>query len=99
MADLNDKPKTDYFLRGFTAVDGLWFMKVEEQFGFDKALEIDDAVWKIIPKILARKMKELKKAGNGIDALFECFTERLRMEGFVFKAERDNKNNAFTHFS
>jgi hypothetical protein len=88
MADLTDKQKIDYLLRGFTAVDGLWCMKVEDRYGFDTALEIDDDVWKILPKILARKMKELKKAGNGIDALCDCFSERMKIEGMSYKIEK-----------
>ena len=95
MTELNDKQRADYFLRSFTVVDGLWFMKIEEKFGFDKALEIDNKVWKVMPKIQARKMKELKKAGNDINALFECFRERLTLEGFTFNTERDEKANAF----
>ncbi|MDD5288434.1 MAG: DUF6125 family protein [Dehalococcoidales bacterium] len=95
MADLNEQQKTDYFHRGFTAVDGLWFMKIEEHFGFDKALEIDNEVWKVLPKIQARKMKELKKVGTGIDALMECFPARLLLEGFTFKIEKDEKAKAF----
>lgn len=92
MAELNDKQKTDYFYRGFAAVDGLWFMKVEEKVGFDKALEIDNAVWSVLPKIQARKMKELKKAGNGLDALFDCFSERMKLEGMTFKVEKSEKS-------
>jgi hypothetical protein len=88
MADLNDKQKLDYFLRGFTAVDGLWFMKLEEKFGFDTALELDNEVWKIMPKIQARKMKELKNADRGINALCDCFSARLELEGFRFKTEK-----------
>ncbi len=95
MADLNDKQKNDYFYRGFTVVDGLWFMKVEEKFGFPKALEIDDAVWKVLSKIQARKMKELKKAGNGLDALLDCIKTRLTIEGFTFKIEKDKKVGTF----
>jgi len=95
MADLTEQQKTEYFYRGFAAVDGLWFMKVEEQFGFDKALEIDNEVWKVLPKIQARKMKDLKKVGNGLDALRGCFSERMRLEGMAFKIEKNEKDKTF----
>lgn len=96
MTELTEQQKTEYFFRGFAAVDGLWFMKVEDKFGFDVALEIDNEVWKVLPKIQARKMKELKKAGNGIDALLDCFSERMRLEGMTFKIEKTEKDKAFT---
>jgi hypothetical protein len=35
---LQDKDVREYFHRSYTAVDGLWFVKVEEKYGFDKAL-------------------------------------------------------------
>lgn len=95
MTEMNDKDRADYFHRGFVAVDGLWFMKLEERLGFDTALEIDNEVWKILPKIQARKMKELKKVNDGIEALLQCFTARLTMEGFTFQIEKDEKANAF----
>ncbi|MHA1372098.1 MAG: DUF6125 family protein, partial [Promethearchaeota archaeon] len=40
-------------------LDGLWFVKLEEQFGFEKALEIDDRVWAIYGKIEARRLKAI----------------------------------------
>ncbi len=89
MADLNDKQIADYFYRGFEAVDGLWFMKVEEKFEFDTALEIDNEVWKVLAKMQARKMKELKKADTGLEALLDCFAERLKIEGFTFKMAKE----------
>ncbi len=51
MKHLTDQQAAEYFHRSFTAVDGLWFMKVEEKHGFDAALEIDNEVWKVLPKI------------------------------------------------
>ncbi|MDO9558240.1 MAG: DUF6125 family protein [Syntrophales bacterium] len=50
---------SEYFKRCFLAVDGLWFMMLEKTDSFDKALEVDSMVWKILPKIQARKIKEL----------------------------------------
>jgi hypothetical protein len=38
---LNDKQIAEYMHRCYTAVDGLWFTKLEEKSGFDTALDID----------------------------------------------------------
>jgi hypothetical protein len=75
-------------------VDGLWFMKVEEELGFDKALEIDNEVWKVIPKIQARMLKSLMKMEYGLDALFQCFTTKLTIDGFKYKSEK--RGSCFT---
>lgn len=95
MTNLNDKQIIDYLFRSYTAVDGLWFMKLEERFDFDTALQFDIAVWEVLPKIQARKMKELKQAGDGIDALMDCFTERLKIEGFNFDISEYKEGNYF----
>lgn len=96
MFDLTQKQKTEFFHRCFTAVDGLWFMKVEEAYGFDTALDIDDAVWRIMPKIQARMFKDFFKQGTGIKALYECFTTKHQLEGFVFDADMYADGSGFT---
>jgi len=65
MKKLTQGEVSKYLYQSYSKVDGLWFMKVEEQFGFEKALEIDTGVWKILPKIQARYLK-LKLSNAGI---------------------------------
>jgi len=65
----NDQQLVEYLRRSYVAVDGLWFMKLEEDLGFSGALEYDRRVWSILPKIQARKAKELLNLGNGPEAL------------------------------
>jgi hypothetical protein len=74
-----------YFRRSYAAVDGLWFMKVEERLGFDEALELDARVWEVLPKIQARMLKELLGLDSGLSALAECLSTRLEWEGQVFE--------------
>ena len=78
----------DYLRKSYAAADGLWFMKVEETEGFDKALDIDEKVWRVMPKIQARKMKSFAGMDHGLDALRECFEAKLGLDGFVFKTVR-----------
>lgn len=85
---LSKKDAAEYLHRSYTSVDGLWFVKVEEKFGFDTALDIDEEVWKIVPKIQARFLKEKLKRKSGLDALLECFSEKLKLDGFKFKTEK-----------
>jgi hypothetical protein len=87
--ELSDGQIADYFRRSYTAADGLWFLKVEERYGFENALQIDEEVWKVLPKIQARMIKEMAGLGSGIDDLFRAIVIRLQLEGFSFQAERE----------
>jgi hypothetical protein len=87
MPELNDKQIADFFRRSYTAVDGLWFMKAEEKYGFDAALDLDDEVWKVFPKVQARMLKDMTRMKSGPEALRECFTAKLAIEGFQFDVE------------
>lgn len=96
MIELSDKQIAEYFYRSYGAIDGLWFMKVEEKYGFDEALDIDNEVWKAFPKIQARLLRSMGKLGKGIDALFECLTTKLTLERFKFKAEKTGNSFKIT---
>ncbi|MGV8174622.1 MAG: DUF6125 family protein [Methanothrix sp.] len=91
MRKLTEVQKTEYFRRSYTAVDGLWFMKVEERMGFEQALEIDEAVWAVLPKIQARTLKAMMNLPSGLAGLEEALSERLALEGFDFEIERQDE--------
>jgi len=93
MLELTERQIGDYFKRNYTAVDGLWFVKVEEKYGFETALDIDDEVWQVMPKIQARKLKSMGQLEEGLDALGECLTTKLTLDGFAFTAEQSNDGN------
>jgi hypothetical protein len=59
MIQLTPEQIAEYYHRSYTVVDGLWFMKIEEKYGFDAALDIDKEVWKVFPKMQARLLKSL----------------------------------------
>ncbi len=46
-------------LRNMWAVDGLYYLGIEESFGTDAATEIDRKVWDLMGKIEARRIKKL----------------------------------------
>jgi len=46
-------------LRDMWAVDGLYYLGIEENWGTEAATEIDRKVWEIMGKIEARKIKKL----------------------------------------
>ena len=88
MTDLTEEQKAEYFRRSYTAVDGLWFVKVEERLGFDEALKLDEAVWKVLPKIQARTMKSMMNLKDGLEGLRLALSARLALEGFEYEMER-----------
>lgn len=93
MTKLNLQQVAEFFNRSYKGVDGLWFMKVEEKYGFDNALELDNEVWKVMPKIQARMIKSFLRLGNGLDALLESLVTKLELEEFKFKV--DKRENGF----
>ncbi len=86
-ADLTDRQIAEYFRRSYTAVDGLWFMKVEGKWGFEAALKADEEVWRVQPKIQARMLKAMMGLDNGIQGLRRAVLTRLAIEGFEFNVE------------
>jgi hypothetical protein len=96
MIELSDKQAADYFRRCYTAVDGLWFMKIEEKYGFDTALDVDNEVWKIFPKVQARALKSMLDQENGLEALFKTLSIKLDLEDFDFDAAYDETSFTIT---
>jgi len=74
----------EFFRKSFLSVDGLWFLKVEEAFSFDTALDIDVAVWRVLPKIEARTIQRLLSLGNGIESLRTAFDFKLTAEEYQY---------------
>ncbi len=89
MTDLTDGQKMEYFRRSYRAADGLWFMMVEEKYGFEAALQVDEAVWKVLPKIQARTIKAMMNLNSGLEGLEEAIAMRLTLEGFDYELKRE----------
>jgi len=98
MIPLTQEQKIEFFRRSYTTVDGLWFMKLEENDGFETALDIDEQVWRIMPKIQARMLKNMSGLNQGLDALAECLSTKLSIEEYVFDVEKNKDNRGFSIF-
>jgi hypothetical protein len=81
MSILDDNSKAIYFKRVYEAIDGLWFMALESDRDFEYALDIDQKVWRIVPKIQARKLKELMRLENGVEALAAALAAKAELDG------------------
>ena len=93
MKYLTNRQIIEFFSRSYKASDGLWFMKVEEKYGFNVALEIDKEVWRVMPKIQARMIKAMLRKSEGEATLLKSLTTKLTLEGFKFEVEQ--KENRF----
>ncbi|MBN2015079.1 MAG: L-2-amino-thiazoline-4-carboxylic acid hydrolase [Candidatus Altiarchaeota archaeon] len=88
----------EYYRRSYFAVDGLWFMKVEEDSSFEKALELDEKVWRVLPKIQARKVKELLGIdGDSVRDLIKALELKWTAEDYGFKVVKRGKDHAEIH--
>jgi hypothetical protein len=62
-------------LRNMWAVDGLYYLFIEEKWGTEEATEIDRKVWEVMGKIEARKIKELFNIeGNDIVSVMKALS-------------------------
>ena len=92
---LNIKQVKEYLQNSYAKVDGLWFLKIEEQFGFEKALDIDLEVWKVMPKIQARYLKsvpEINENADDFEKLFECLKIKMKLDNFKIKTSKSKPN-------
>jgi hypothetical protein len=92
---LNSSQEKEYLHNSYAKVDGLWFLKIEEQFGFEKALELDLEVWKILPKIQARYLKsvpEIKEIPDSMNMFLECLKIKMKLDNFVIRTSVSNKS-------
>jgi len=93
----DDKALSEYLRRSYTALDGLWFVMVEEAYGFQQALQLDEKIWEVMPKIQARKAREvLGITGNSIADLAACFGLKLRADGHEFEVHQQPESIRFT---
>ena len=61
--------------RSLNTIDGLWFLAIEQKYGFDTALEMDIEVWRRFSLIHARRLVKnfAIKEDNPIQAIIKLF--------------------------
>jgi hypothetical protein len=74
----------EYLYRSYTRVDGLWFVMTEERLGFDTALALDEAVWKVVPKIQARLLQEQLGLPRDLAGLARALRAKLDLDRYEF---------------
>jgi len=91
---MEQKIISEYLKRSYFALDGLWFVMIEDEFSFDKALEIDEKVWQVLPKIQARKVIEmLGLNGSGLPDFLQAIKVKLEAEEYSYQEKPLNKKH------
>jgi hypothetical protein len=74
----------DYLYRSYTRADGLWFVLAEERYGFEAALALDEAVWKVLPKIQARLLQKQLNLARDLEGLGRALKAKLTLDKYEF---------------
>ncbi len=72
----------EYFKKSYFALDGLWFLMIEEETSFEYALELDKKVWKVLARIQAKSAIKLGKE------FFESLRLKWDAEGYKYRFEK-----------
>jgi hypothetical protein len=76
----------------YSALDGLWFLSVEKEYGHDAAVELDVEVWNaLLPKEANRICKAKHIENKGVDAVLEAFTFRPTFLSKEFDVVKEKK--------
>ncbi|MFO8018882.1 MAG: DUF6125 family protein [Promethearchaeia archaeon] len=85
MREVTDKDKLFFFSNHWDTLDGLWIIETENRMGFDRALQVDLAVWgRLLRKIIKRVKKHLNLKQNSIKNLIRVLSFRWAVEGWDF---------------
>ncbi|NVM55532.1 MAG: L-2-amino-thiazoline-4-carboxylic acid hydrolase [Candidatus Helarchaeota archaeon] len=83
----------DEFIRlirsALTAIDGLWFLEVENKYGFEKAFDMDLKVWKRYGSIIIKRIKKyLSISDNNLDSFLKILEIMCAIDGTQFKIKK-----------
>jgi len=68
--------------RTYYTIDGLWFLAIEEQFGFEKAFQMNQVVWQQAGPILGRRL--LKNIDTEGKSLLRILMELLQADPLMY---------------
>ncbi len=83
----------------FQLLDGLWFIELEKQFGFDRALELDKEVWKVFAQKEAQRLVKfltekgtIKESDGPITILEKALPVSIFNKTLKFRIETNGKD-------
>ena len=79
---MNESEILEYLRKSYLASDGLWFLTVEKEHSYEEALRLDEVVWSILPRIQARKARDLLRLeGTSVSDLAKALELKFAAEG------------------
>lgn len=96
--DLLEEMLTD-FAKNWLAHDGLWFQAVENEYGIDRAIELDARAWEKFTVIEAKRImaRHSVAEGSGLDGLKKALG--FRLYALLNKQEISNEtDNSFDFY-
>ena len=85
---LKESDKIKLQEKELTALDGLWFLEVEKEWGYEAANKINREVWRRCGPILVREMKKMFHIeGKTFDEVRILFGSIMELDGTAFTFE------------
>lgn len=95
MPTFDDSVLIEFLRRSYFVTDGLWFVRAEAEHGYDEALRLDEQVWDIVPKIQARKARELLDLhAESLPEMVRCLELKFRAEGHGYRVVEISSHRA-----
>ena len=86
----------EQYAKLYTALDGLWFLSVEKEYGHDIAAKLDVEVWESLAPREARRISDVRKiTEGGIEAVIEAFKLRPTFLAKEYKVIRGENRAVF----
>jgi len=83
-----------------TALDGLWFLEVEKEWGYEAANKINMEVWRRCGPILVREMKKIfHLEGKTFDEVKILFGSLMELDGSAFTFESHDDQHQVVRIS
>ena len=82
-----------FMLRQYRLVDALWFLGVEDRFGLDKAVKLNEEIWEDLASRLGRDIKRrFNIKGGGISPVIKAlrYVPWTIITGYEIEEARDN---------
>lgn len=78
-----------------TAIDGLWFLELENELGFEKTFEIDLAVWKKYGPVMMKRIRNmLSITDSSLDSFLRILAVMCEIDGTSFKIKEKTETEA-----
>ena len=84
------RPYIEFMLNQLRKADGFWFLGVENNYGYDAAIKINEEVWNRMGKIMTREIKEkfsIEEKGLNAFARVLGYSPWSMISGFEIEAK------------